>query len=66
MKRMALVWFALWHKLTDAGKKGYMKLLAHTVDTDVDAVAIATLNNIKPDGLLVAFDSVHFRLQPMK
>ena len=29
--------------------KGYMKLLVRTVDTDVDVVAIATLNNIKPD-----------------
>ena len=33
-----------------AVKKGYMKLLVRTVDTGVDVVAIATLNNIKPDG----------------
>ena len=43
-----------------------MKLLVRTVDTDVDAVAIATLNNIKPDKLWVAFGAgVQFWLQSM-
>ena len=37
--------FALWHKLTVAVKKGYMKLLVRTVDTDVDVVAIITINS---------------------
>ena len=32
--------FALSHKLTVAPKKGYMKLLVRTVDTDVDMVEI--------------------------
>ena len=41
----------------------YMKLLARTVDTDVVIVPIATLNNVKHDGLCVAFASGHFRLQ---
>ena len=43
-----------------------MKLLAHTVDTDVVMVPIATLNNIKRDGLCVEFDNGHFRLQSIK
>ena len=43
-----------------------MSLLAHTVGTDVVVVPIVTLNNIKPDGLCVAFDSGHYRLQFLK
>ena len=43
-----------------------MKLLARTVDTDIDVVAIATLNNIKLDEQWVAFGAgVHFWLQSM-
>ena len=35
-----------------------------TVDADVDVMAIATVNNIKPDELCVAFVAgVHFSLQ---
>ena len=43
-----------------------MEQLAHTVDTDVDIVPIATLDNVKPDGLCVVFDSGHFWLQSIK
>ena len=58
--------FALWHTLTVSVKKGYMKLLVRKVDADVDVVAIATLNNIKPDKLWVAFGAgVLFWLQSM-
>ena len=52
--------------LTDVVKKGYMNLLAHTIGTDVVMVPIATLNNIKRDGMCVAFDNGHFRLQYVK
>ena len=59
--------FAIWHKLTDAVTKGYRKMLVRIVDTDVVVVALATLNNIKPDDRWVAFGTGgHFRLQPMK
>ena len=45
-------------------KKGHMKLSVHRVDTDVDVVVIATLNNIKLDELRVSFGvDVHFLLQ---
>ena len=69
MKLIAIMCFALLHKLTVAVKKGYMKRLVRTVDTDVDVVAIvntiATLNNIKLDELWVAFGAVvHSRWNP--
>ena len=35
----------LWHKLTIAVKKGYMKRLVRTVDIDVDVVAIVNINS---------------------
>ena len=66
MKLIVIVYLVLWHNLTVAVKKGYMKLLARTVDTDIDVVAIATLNNIKLDEQWVAFGAgVHFWLQSM-
>ena len=66
MKLIVIVCFALCHKLTVVVKKGDTKLVVRTVDTDVDVVAIATLNNIKPDELWVAFDAgVHLWLQSM-
>ena len=41
-----------------------MKLLVRTVDTVIDVLAIATLNNIKPDELWIAFVAgVQFWLQ---
>ena len=73
---MAMMCFALWHKLTDrigailtrgnptcpflhvvdaVNKKGYMKLLVRTVETNVVVVTIATLNRTMPDELWVAF-----------
>ena len=66
MKLMATMCFALRHKLTDALKKGYMALLAHIVDTDAVMVPVATLNNINPDILCVAFDHGHFLLQSIE
>ena len=66
MKLIAIMCFALWHKFTVSVKKGYEKMLVLTVDTDDDRVARATLNNIKPDELWVAFCAgVHFWLQSM-
>ena len=42
-----------------------MKLLVRT-DADVDVVAIATLDNLKPDEMWEAFGAgVHFWLQSM-
>ena len=56
----------LFLHVADAVKKGYRKLLARTVDTDVVVVAIATLNRTKPDELCVAFGTGgHFRFIPI-
>ena len=57
MKLIAIMCCALSHKFTIAVKISYMKLFMRIVDTDIDVVAIATINNIKPDGLWVAFES---------
>ena len=52
--------------MTVGVKKGYTKLFVRAGDTDVDVVAMATLNNRKPDELWVAFDAVvHLRLHSM-
>ena len=52
----------LFLHVADAVKKGYMKLLVRTVDTDVVVVAIATLNRTKPDELWVVLGTGgHFR-----
>ena len=54
------------HSVADAVKKGYMKLLVRTDDTDVVVVAIATLNRTKPGELWVAFGTGgHFRFIPI-
>ena len=45
----------LFLHVADAVKKGYMKLLAREIDTDIVVVAIATLNRTKPEELWVAF-----------
>ena len=57
MKLIAIMCCALSHKFTIAVKISYMKLFMRIVDTDIDVVAIATINNITPYGLWVAFGS---------
>ena len=39
----------LFLHVADAVKKGYIKLLVRTIDTDIVVVAIATLNRTKPE-----------------
>ena len=56
----------LFLHVADAVKKGYMKLLVRTDDTDVVVVAIATLNRTKPGELWVAFGTGrHSRFIPI-
>ena len=56
----------LFLHVADVVKKGYMKLLVRTIDTDIVVVAIATLNRTKPDELWVAFGTgEHFRFIPI-
>ena len=56
----------LFLHVADAVKKGYMKLLVRTIDTDIVVVAIATLNRTKPEELWVAFGiGEHFRFIPI-
>ena len=56
----------LFLHVADAVKKGYMKLLVRTIDTDIVVAAIATLNRTKPEELWVAFGTgKHFRFIPI-
>ena len=53
--------------MADAVKKGFHKILLHTVDTDVVVVAVAAAAKLDIQGLWVAFGTVKkFRYIPVQ